>query len=81
MVTVIWLASKLESKDLAAILKDLVNSNLFAILGWLMFLIAVSIGLFAFNYREKIYQNELNRLQQVKDRVVQSQLEIKFPPT
>lgn len=81
MVTIVYLVRKLDPKDLGNLLREVVNSNWFAILGWLLFIILMPVAVLAFNYREKIYQNELNRLQQVKDRAVQNQLEIKFPRT
>jgi hypothetical protein len=48
-------------------------------LGWFLLVIAIIVGTFAFRWRESIYQRELERISGVKDRVVNGQLEIKFP--
>jgi hypothetical protein len=79
MVVLVVLVSKLESKDLKDLLHEVITATWFSVLGWLLFVISIIVGIVAFNWREKIYQRELDRIQEVKNRVVSGQLEIKFP--
>ena len=74
------LVHKLTSSDLKDLLVKLVDASWFCALGWVLFAVTLAVGKAAFSWREKIYQNELNRIQGVKDKIVKGQLEIEFPP-
>ena len=79
MVVLVVIVTRLESKDLKDLLHEIINATWFNVLGWLLFALTLAVGVVAFNWREKIFQRELDRIQEVKNRVVSGQLEIKFP--
>lgn len=79
MVVLYKVIDKLESRDLQALLQCVVDANWFSLMGWSMFVIAVIVGILGFRWRERIYQLELNRMQETKNQVLAGQLEIKFP--
>jgi hypothetical protein len=75
------LVRKLESADLTDIIQSLIQANWFCAIGWVLFAVTLGVGKLAFDWRERMFQNELNRVTGVKDQVVRGQLEIQFPPT
>ena len=80
MVVLYNVVNKLDSKDLKELLQSVVGATWFAALGWFSFACAVIVGVLLFRWREGIFQRELNRIQEVKDKVVKGQLELRFPP-
>jgi RNAse (barnase) inhibitor barstar len=79
MVGLVIIAYRLDPRDLKDILLRAIDSAWLCALGWIMFALSIVFSVAAFRWRERIYQRELDRIQEVKNNVVKGQLEIKFP--
>lgn len=78
MVVLVVIVRKLKPEDLKDLIHETIHATWFCVLGWILFVLSVVVGVVAFNWREKIFQRELDRIQEVKNRVVTGQLELKF---
>jgi len=79
IVALVYIVHKLESKDLKELIQATISAQWVAVLGWVMFAVAVVIGYYAFQWRERMFERELKRLDSVKERVVKGQMELGLP--
>lgn len=81
LVAVCIVAYRLPEDGLKEIILRMVDARWFAVLGWVLLLVALVIGYKLFTWREKLHVAELQQIIKVRDRLVEEQLKLKLDST
>jgi hypothetical protein len=78
LVVLTIICFRLPPEGLERVATKILDSALYGLLGWVFFLLSLIVGFYLFRWRERIYQSELNRANEVRNKLVEGQLTLKL---
>lgn len=74
----LWiLTSNLESADLKSLIESIFGSKLFSLSGWILFAVAVFVGVGLIRFQKRTYEGQMKHLRESLDEALQIKSNVK----